>query len=74
MENLNKMIKTTVKDLLELNGWTKGTQGDEMFFKDIRQVNVTDNGVAFFIQRKHTYHVELIRVLDDGMMRYIISS
>jgi len=74
MENLNKMIKTTVKDLLELNGWTKGRHGDEMFFKDIRQVNVTDNGVAFFIQRKHTYHVELIRVLDDGMMRYIISS
>ncbi|MBP8113786.1 MAG: hypothetical protein KAY50_00445 [Chitinophagaceae bacterium] len=74
MKELNRVIINTVVDLLELNGWKRGTSSskENTFFKDCRQVNVTEQGVALFIDHKHTYHVALINVLDDGMTRYFI--
>lgn len=76
MKELNRVIINTVVDLLELNGWKRGTASSKefTFFKDCRQINVTEQGVALFIDHKHTHHVALIDVLDDGMTRYFIKN
>jgi len=75
MKELNRVIIATVVDLLELNGWKRGTAStDNMFYKDSRQTNVTEQGVALFVDGKYIHHVALIDVLDDGMIRYFIKN